>query len=50
MRQMADGSYIYNLRVSLPSAEIGKDWTIIVYPYGKSAGGATLRHVIVATR
>jgi hypothetical protein len=49
MRQMADGSYIYNLRVSLPSGEIGKDWTIIVYPYGKSAGGATLRHVIVAT-
>ena len=50
MRQMADGSYIYNLRVSLASSEIGKDWTIVVYPYGKSAGGATLRHVIVATK
>jgi hypothetical protein len=43
------GSYIYNLRVSVASADLGKDFTIIVHPYGTGTP-QTLRHVIVPTK
>jgi hypothetical protein len=45
-----DGSYIYNLRVSVAASDLGKDFTIIIYPYGSTASGATLRHVIIPTK
>jgi hypothetical protein len=45
----ADGHYIYNLKVSVPSADLGKDYTIIVHPYGTGTP-QTLRHVIVAIK
>jgi hypothetical protein len=44
-----DGFYIYNLKVSVASSELGKDYTIIVYPYGTGTP-QTLRHVIVPTK
>src|SRR5205085_3643244 len=44
----SDGSYIYNMNVSIP---LNTDYTIVVYPYGTVATGApTLRHVIQATK
>jgi hypothetical protein len=48
MRQ-ADGSYIYNLKISVASADVGKDFTILIYPYG-TGNPATLRHVIVPVK
>jgi hypothetical protein len=51
MRSLGDGTYIYNMRVSLPSTAIGKDYTVIVYPDGVvSSTAQTLRHVIQATK
>ena len=47
MRSMGDGSYIYNMNVNLPT--LGKDYTIIVYPYGTS-DPRKLGKVIQATR
>ena len=43
------GSYMYNLRVNVASADLNKDFTIIIYPYG-TGSPQTLRHVIVATK
>jgi hypothetical protein len=45
----ADGFYIYNLRISVASGDLGKDFTIIVYPYGTS-DTSTVRHVIIPTK
>ena len=45
MRQV-DSQYMYNLRVNVASADLGKDFTIIIYPYG-TGSPQTLRHVIV---
>jgi hypothetical protein len=45
MRQV-DSSYIYNMRVNVPATDLGKDFTILIYPYGTGTP-ATLRHVIV---
>jgi hypothetical protein len=45
-----DGSYIYNLRVSLPTSELNQPYTIMIYPYGTGTGKPTLRHKIVATK
>jgi hypothetical protein len=42
----ADEFYVYNLKVSVASTELGKDYTIIVHPYGTGTP-QTLRHVIV---
>jgi hypothetical protein len=44
-----DGFYVYNLRVSVPSSDLGKDYTIIVHPHGTGTP-QTLRHVIVAVK
>jgi PKD repeat protein len=43
----ADGFYIYNLRINVPT--LNTPYTIIIYPYGTS-NPATLRHVIQATK
>ncbi len=40
------GGYMYNLRVSVAQADLNKDFTIIIYPYG-TGSPQTLRHVIV---
>jgi hypothetical protein len=50
MRSSAsDGSYIYNMRISL--SQLNAPWTIIIYPYGNGQPvGPTLRHVIQATK
>jgi hypothetical protein len=45
----ADGFYLYNLRVSVASADLNKDYTIIVHPYGTGTP-QTLRHVIMAVK
>jgi hypothetical protein len=45
MRQV-DSSYIYNLRINVASADLAKDFTIIIYPYGTGVP-QTLRHVVV---
>jgi uncharacterized membrane protein len=45
----ADGFYIYNLRVSVASSDLGKDFTIIVRPYGTSSS-VSVRHVIIPTK
>ena len=45
----ADGYYIYNLKVSVAAADLGKDHTIIIRPYG-AASNQTLRHVIVPVK
>jgi hypothetical protein len=45
----ADGFYIYNLRISVASGDLGKDFTIIVYPYGTS-DKTSVRHVIIPTK
>jgi hypothetical protein len=42
-----DGSYIYNMSVNIP---LNTDYTVIIYPYGTGNSGATLRHVIQATK
>jgi hypothetical protein len=48
----SDGSYMYNMRVSVPANKIGQDYTVVIYPYGTVGANAnlTLRHVIVATK
>ena len=46
MRSNGDGSYIYNMNVSIP---LNTDYTIVVYPYGGTTG-PSLRHVIQATK
>ena len=43
------GSYMYNLRVNVAAADLTKDFTIIIYPYG-TGSPQTLRHVIVPTK
>jgi hypothetical protein len=45
-----DGSYIYNMMVSL--TRLNTDYTVVIYPYWTSGtpSGPTLRHVIQATR
>jgi hypothetical protein len=48
MRQV-DSSYMYNLRVSVASADLAKDFTIVIYPYG-TGNPQTLRHVIVPVK
>jgi len=48
MRPNGDGTYIYNMSVA--SAAGKGDFTVIVYPYGFSTGGITLRHVITITK
>ena len=45
----ADGHYVYNLKVNVASADLGKDHTIIIRPYG-AASSQTLRHVIVPVK
>lgn len=45
----ADGFYIYNLRISVASSELGKDFTIIVRPYGTSSS-VSVRHVIIPVK
>ncbi len=40
------GTYIYNLKVNVASADLNKDFTIFIYPYG-TGSPQTLRHVIV---
>ncbi len=44
----ADGFYMYNLRVDV--AKLNTDYTVVVYPYGTTNSGQTLRHVIQATK
>jgi hypothetical protein len=51
--RLADGSYIYNMKVSL--AKLNTDYTVIIYPYANQTTGSlnptvTLRHVIQATK
>jgi hypothetical protein len=49
--RLADSHYQYNLRVSVPAADVNAmDYTVIVYPYGTGNPGQTLRHVIRATK
>jgi hypothetical protein len=48
MRQV-DSAYMYNLRINVPSADLAKDFTIVIYPYGTGTP-QTLRHVIVPTK
>jgi hypothetical protein len=45
----SDGSYIYNMNVSIP---LNTDYTVVIYPYWTSGtpSGPTLRHVIQATK
>ena len=45
----SDGSYIYNMNVSIP---LNSDYTVIIYPFWTSgtASGPSLRHVIQATK
>ena len=46
-----DGSYMYNMRVSV--SKLSTDYTVIIYPnaVGTNLNGAqTLRHVIQATK
>ncbi len=45
----SSGSYMYNLRVNVASAELNQDFTIIVSPYG-TGSPQSMRHVIVATK
>jgi hypothetical protein len=45
----ADGAYMYNMKVSVPSADLGTPYTIVIYPYGGSTG-PSMRHKIVATK
>ena len=40
------GTYMYNLRVNVASADLNRDFTIFIYPYG-TGSPQTLRHVIV---
>jgi hypothetical protein len=40
---------MYNLRVSVAQADLNKDFTIIIHPYGTGTP-QTLRHVIVAIK
>jgi PKD repeat protein len=46
----SDGSYIYNMNVTL--ARLNTDYTVVIYPYWTSgtASGPTLKHVIQATK
>lgn len=46
----ADGQYIYNMRVSVPSSDLNSDYTVVIYPYGIGNVTQTLRHVIRATK
>jgi len=50
MRQTADGSYIYNLRVSFQNNSLGK-YTIVITPnISAYVPGMTLRHTIYVTK
>jgi len=47
MRSNGDGTYIYNMKVQLPS--LNTDYTVLIYPYG-SSNAQKLGHVIQATK
>jgi hypothetical protein len=49
--RLVDGHYQYNMRVNLPTADVGvADYTVMIYPYGLGNPSQTLRHVIRATK
>jgi hypothetical protein len=46
-----DGSYMYNLRINVPSNMLNQPYTIIITPnVAGYPSGMTLRHKIVATK